>query len=594
MKNYAYRTKLTAEEMRDPLLRAAFAVAERAHRDQLRGKADRLPDGSRVPYITHPLMVMDILYEMGVRDSEMLAAALLHDVLEDCKKYRGKKNDPNDYHHKMHEDLLLELDRLIAKPMDAERSADRIFQLVKEVTKPKIYDEGTKLIAQIEEMQKASLEGKILKIADQIGSMMCRLHAADDPEVFTKDQQREFTKKSTNLVQAILEMARDDGEREVLKPWDSLFGWVRFYARKVDENITRSGEDEVRAHIDFKSFFTDKALNKGATIQLTYPPTADTWYADPLSPSVLRRVDFDAKGHIKSCVLKRGTSENSALHAMREKWIQEVDRVSKMIAYHGQTNVQVGEVERVSEDGTEEGRLFKLSPSLPAEPFAATCRGAHLCTFDESTEMTKQADLTHSTGLQTPQPVVFDVTRYKRRIQTPETIETVQIDRLPDAEGVSAVMIDQRGRVVGYRLWAKDSDHLQEMHERFEDRISIVSHAYHLDPEHFRQGRRQPDGTLKQPARYAYDASTGDYRWEDAYVQEPARRSMTAFADLPKDVSGGVEQSFYFGKESLHVWEFTARAKQDELLSKQQAEQVNIRGLQREPLYDIEASAYGR
>lgn len=36
------------------------------------------------PYIVHPISVMAILVEHNVEDSAMLAAALLHDVIEDC------------------------------------------------------------------------------------------------------------------------------------------------------------------------------------------------------------------------------------------------------------------------------------------------------------------------------------------------------------------------------------------------------------------------------------------------------------------------------------------------------------------------------
>jgi GTP pyrophosphokinase len=52
----------------------AYALAESAHRGQRRASGE--------PYITHPLAVAHILREMGL-DPAALAAALLHDVLED-------------------------------------------------------------------------------------------------------------------------------------------------------------------------------------------------------------------------------------------------------------------------------------------------------------------------------------------------------------------------------------------------------------------------------------------------------------------------------------------------------------------------------
>jgi guanosine-3',5'-bis(diphosphate) 3'-pyrophosphohydrolase len=41
--------------------------------------------GSDLPYIVHPVEVMTILRRHGERDEPTLAAALLHDVVEDCR-----------------------------------------------------------------------------------------------------------------------------------------------------------------------------------------------------------------------------------------------------------------------------------------------------------------------------------------------------------------------------------------------------------------------------------------------------------------------------------------------------------------------------
>ena len=56
------------------LLQRAYEVAERRHADQLRRSGD--------PYITHPLAVANILAELGM-DTTTLVAALLHDTVED-------------------------------------------------------------------------------------------------------------------------------------------------------------------------------------------------------------------------------------------------------------------------------------------------------------------------------------------------------------------------------------------------------------------------------------------------------------------------------------------------------------------------------
>jgi (p)ppGpp synthase/HD superfamily hydrolase len=57
-----------------PLLRDAYAMAYAAHHGpHRRGDTD----------IAHPVAVTEVLFEYGVTDDEVLAAALLHDVVED-------------------------------------------------------------------------------------------------------------------------------------------------------------------------------------------------------------------------------------------------------------------------------------------------------------------------------------------------------------------------------------------------------------------------------------------------------------------------------------------------------------------------------
>ena len=62
--------------MFSPLFEKALRVAARAHRQQLRKASD-------LPYITHPFSVAMILIRAGFRDDYLLAAALLHDTIED-------------------------------------------------------------------------------------------------------------------------------------------------------------------------------------------------------------------------------------------------------------------------------------------------------------------------------------------------------------------------------------------------------------------------------------------------------------------------------------------------------------------------------
>jgi myo-inositol-1(or 4)-monophosphatase len=61
-------------------VRTALATATEAHAGQIRNGA------GGIPYIEHPVAVADLLAEHGWTDEEVLAAALLHDVVEDSDK----------------------------------------------------------------------------------------------------------------------------------------------------------------------------------------------------------------------------------------------------------------------------------------------------------------------------------------------------------------------------------------------------------------------------------------------------------------------------------------------------------------------------
>lgn len=68
--------RIEAAAERSPLVRAALAKAREAHAGQIRNGSGGMP------YVEHPITVAARLDEQGYRD-EVLAAALLHDVIED-------------------------------------------------------------------------------------------------------------------------------------------------------------------------------------------------------------------------------------------------------------------------------------------------------------------------------------------------------------------------------------------------------------------------------------------------------------------------------------------------------------------------------
>ena len=67
---------MTSEPLLSPVVDAAIRMAATAHRTQRR-------KGSDLPYIVHPAAIVSILQRAGFRDECVLAAAWLHDVVED-------------------------------------------------------------------------------------------------------------------------------------------------------------------------------------------------------------------------------------------------------------------------------------------------------------------------------------------------------------------------------------------------------------------------------------------------------------------------------------------------------------------------------
>ena len=66
------------------LLLKALAFAAHKHRDQ------RRKNEAASPYINHPIALASVLWhEGGVRDATVLAAALLHDTIEDTDTKPG-------------------------------------------------------------------------------------------------------------------------------------------------------------------------------------------------------------------------------------------------------------------------------------------------------------------------------------------------------------------------------------------------------------------------------------------------------------------------------------------------------------------------
>ena len=136
------------------LLFRALAFAAHKHRDQ------RRKDAEASPYINHPIALAEVLAgEGGVADAEVLAAALLHDTIEDTATTGA------------------ELRR---------EFGERIAAMVEEVTDDQALPKAERKRLQIEHAAGLSRGAKLVKLADKI----CNLRDVADRPPAKWDLQR--------------------------------------------------------------------------------------------------------------------------------------------------------------------------------------------------------------------------------------------------------------------------------------------------------------------------------------------------------------------------------------------------------------------
>jgi (p)ppGpp synthase/HD superfamily hydrolase len=134
------------------ILRAAVSIAHEAHRFQVR-------KGSGLPYIVHPMEVLKRVHDLGVTDIVTLAAAVLHDTLEDAS------SDPERQRIK---------DGLALFPPAINGA---ILRIVEELT---YYPSKGPKSVYIESFATASPEALVIKIVDRAVNIMDFDLAGDD------------------------------------------------------------------------------------------------------------------------------------------------------------------------------------------------------------------------------------------------------------------------------------------------------------------------------------------------------------------------------------------------------------------------------
>lgn len=118
------------------LFMAALKFSAEKHRNQ------RRKDKAQTPYLNHPIAVAELLWRVGnVSRMPVLAAALLHDVIEDTSTSAQELRS---------------------------RFGDEVFALVLAVTDDKSLPKDVRKELQVLHAPKLSVEAKLIKIADKI------------------------------------------------------------------------------------------------------------------------------------------------------------------------------------------------------------------------------------------------------------------------------------------------------------------------------------------------------------------------------------------------------------------------------------------
>jgi guanosine-3',5'-bis(diphosphate) 3'-pyrophosphohydrolase len=171
-----------------PLLLRALSFAAHKHRDQ------RRKDAEASPYINHPIALAEVLArEGGVADVEVLAAALLHDTIEDT---------------------ATTFDELV------ENFGAAIAGMVAEVTDDGALPKAERKRLQIEHASSLSGGARLVKLADKI----CNLRdvAERPPAKWDMQRRREYFEWAKRVIDGLrgthpaLEAAFDAAYR--LKP----------------------------------------------------------------------------------------------------------------------------------------------------------------------------------------------------------------------------------------------------------------------------------------------------------------------------------------------------------------------------------------
>ncbi len=150
------------------VLAAAIFAADK-HQGQIR------KDLIGSPYITHPLSVAKVLWEIGgIRDTRTLVAAILHDTLEDTRTTPAEIR---------------------------EQFGEEILSIVKEVTDNKSLDKIERKRLQVIHSTELSLPAKLIKLGDKL--VNCSDILISPPKDWDLNRRREYIQWAADVLAQI-------------------------------------------------------------------------------------------------------------------------------------------------------------------------------------------------------------------------------------------------------------------------------------------------------------------------------------------------------------------------------------------------------
>ena len=157
------------------LILKALRFSAEKHNDQ------RRKDAKSSPYINHPIQVAETLWTLGgVRDVNLLVAAILHDTIEDTG------TQPEEIKAEFGEDVLA---------------------LVLEVTDDKSLPKPVRKQLQVENAPHKTQSAKLLKLADKISNVQDII--ASPPKDWSLERQKEYLLWTEEVVAGLRGVNKD-------------------------------------------------------------------------------------------------------------------------------------------------------------------------------------------------------------------------------------------------------------------------------------------------------------------------------------------------------------------------------------------------